>query len=63
MRLNVFAVLGGFGSITYLIRNLGNAVTKKGNKFGLDNSMIKRLYSIDSKKITGHMVDVVEEGE
>lgn len=59
IRRNLLSVITGLGSITYLLRNLGNAVTKSGNAFGLDNSMIKRLYSVD-RECDGHTLDVVE---
>jgi len=59
VRVNIFFLLGSFGSITYLCKNLGNAVTKIGSKFGLDNSMIKRLYSME-RKVDGHYVDIEE---
>jgi len=59
-RTNFLFLLGGLGSITYLLRNIGNAVTSGGNAWGLDNSMIKRLYSIN-REIDGHTLDVVEE--
>lgn len=43
-----------------MLRNIGNAVTKGGTAFGLDNSMIKRLYSMN-RKVDGHSVDIQEE--
>lgn len=33
VRTNIIAVVSGLGSILYILRNLGNAVTKNGNRF------------------------------
>lgn len=52
--------MAGLGSIMYLVRNVGNAIQQGASNFGLDNSMIKRLYSLD-REIEGHKIDINEE--
>lgn len=61
IRLNFFELLFGLGSILYTLRSISNGLVNKFSDFTVDNSMIKKLYTVDkteeekseARKITG----------
>ena len=61
IRLNFIELLFGLGSILYTLRTISNGLVNKFSDFTVDNSMIKKLYTVDkteeekseARKITG----------
>lgn len=43
-------IFGAIGGLMYTLRNICNGAVRKLQNFGLDNSMIRRLYNIDRTK-------------
>jgi len=50
-RIAFFALLGELGGLLYTLRNVSNGVVKKASDFNLDNSMIRKLYSVNKDHV------------
>lgn len=49
VRTSFIACLTNIGSLLYMLRTISNGMVNWLANFGLDNTMIRRLYSIDAK--------------
>jgi len=46
-RITILELLSAFGGLMYTLKNVGNALNKKGSDFAVDNLMMRKLYTVN----------------